>query len=94
VVATSAVVDELQEQLLTWERELDSREGVIATWQDGLAASEHALGRVCAKRDTACAQAEATRQDYLARLGAFTSDSKHSINFNQMLEECQILLFL
>jgi hypothetical protein len=55
VVATSAVVDELQEQLLTWERELDSREGAIATWQDGLAASKHALGRVCAERDTTCA---------------------------------------
>jgi hypothetical protein len=31
------------------------------------------------------AQAEATLQEYLARTHAFTSNSKHSINFNQML---------
>jgi hypothetical protein len=32
------------------------------------------------------------QQDYLVRMHSFTSSSKHSINFNQMLEECQILL--
>jgi hypothetical protein len=33
------VADELQGQLLAQERELDSREGVIAAWEDGLVAS-------------------------------------------------------
>jgi hypothetical protein len=51
-------------------------------WEDGLAASESALGRACMERDVECAQAEAARQDYLARICAFTSSSKHSINFS------------
>jgi hypothetical protein len=38
------VAIELQEQLLAQEVELDSREGTIIMWEDGLAASEHALG--------------------------------------------------
>jgi hypothetical protein len=54
------MVDKLWEQLLTQERELDSREGIIAVWEDGLAASEHALGRACVERDAECAQAQAT----------------------------------
>jgi hypothetical protein len=41
-----------------------------------------------------CAQAEASQLDYLATICAFTSSSKHSINFNQMLEECDIFLSL
>jgi hypothetical protein len=73
---------------------LDSREGAIALCEDGLAASEHALGRACAERDAECPQAEAAWQDYHFGLHAFSSGSKHSINFNQMLEEHQILLFL
>jgi hypothetical protein len=32
------VAVELQGQLLAWERVLDSREGAIAMWEDGLAA--------------------------------------------------------
>jgi hypothetical protein len=88
------VVVELQDQLLARERELDSQEGTIVTWEDGLVASECALGRACREHDAEHAQAEAARQDYLARSHAITSSSKHSINFNRMLEECQILLSL
>jgi hypothetical protein len=44
--------------------------------------------------DPVHAQAEAARQDYLARTRAFTSNSKHYVNFNRMLEECEILLSL
>jgi hypothetical protein len=53
------VAVEVQEQLLAQERELDSREGVIATWEDRLATSEHALGRACMERDAKHIQAEA-----------------------------------
>jgi hypothetical protein len=56
----SVMVDKLWEQLLTQQRELDSREGIIAVWEDGLAASEHALGRACVEHDAECAQAQAT----------------------------------
>jgi hypothetical protein len=51
----SVVLDELREQLLAWERELASREGIIISWEDGLAAFEHALGRACMECDTECA---------------------------------------
>jgi hypothetical protein len=44
----SAVAYELRRQLLAWERELDSREGAITEWGDGLAAFK-------------CAQVEAAR---------------------------------
>jgi hypothetical protein len=52
---------EWQEQLLAWERELDRGEGAIATWEDGLAAFECTLGRVCTERDIEHAQAEVVR---------------------------------
>jgi hypothetical protein len=53
--------------------------------EDGLAAAKHNI---------ACALTEAIRQEYLTRSRALTSGSKHSINFNRMLEERQILLSL
>jgi hypothetical protein len=34
-MATLGVAVELQEQLLAWEKELDSREGAITAWEDG-----------------------------------------------------------
>jgi hypothetical protein len=46
------------------------------------------------EHDAKRAQAKASRQDYLSKMRALTSSSKHSINFNQMLEEGQILLSL
>jgi hypothetical protein len=46
------MLDEMQEQLLTREREMDSKEGTIIAWEDGLVSSEHALGRACVEHDT------------------------------------------
>jgi hypothetical protein len=60
---------------------LNSREGAIVAWEDGLVASKRA-------------QTEAIRQDYLTSPRALTSSTKHSINFNRMLEECHVLLSL
>jgi hypothetical protein len=51
---TSAVLDELQRQLLTREGELDNKEGATIEWEDGLAASEHALGRAYMEHDAEC----------------------------------------
>jgi hypothetical protein len=47
----STVLEELQEQLLAREEELNSREGVITTWEDGLVAFERTLGRACMERN-------------------------------------------
>jgi hypothetical protein len=46
------------------------------------------------ERDAEHAQTVAIWQDYLGRSCTLTSSSKHSINFNRMLEEHQILLSL
>jgi hypothetical protein len=46
------------------------------------------------ERDTKCSLTKAVQQDYLARSRALTSNSMHSINFNRMLEEHQILISL
>jgi hypothetical protein len=93
-VATWAVAVELREQLLARKRELDSREGTISMWENGLAASKHALGRVRMEHDVRRIQDEAALQDYLARTHAFSFWSKQLINLNRMLEEHQILLYL
>jgi hypothetical protein len=50
---------ELWEQLLPRERELESREGAILAWQDGLAAFECTLRMVCMECDGSRIQAEA-----------------------------------
>jgi hypothetical protein len=73
VVVASAVVNELLEHLLVWERELESREGAVAAQEDGLATSDGTLGMMCMERDAERAWAKAVRQDYLARTCAFTA---------------------
>jgi hypothetical protein len=45
------VIIELQEQLLAWERELDSGESTIFAWEEGLKAFAHALGEVSVEND-------------------------------------------
>jgi hypothetical protein len=86
------MMDELQVQILARERELDSREGAITTWEDGLAASQRTHGRPCMECNDEHAQAKVVWQNSLIRMHAFTFNSKHSINFNRMLEESQIFL--
>jgi hypothetical protein len=53
------LVAELQEHLLAQERELDSREGAIAMWEEALVAFERALGKVHMERDASRVRAEA-----------------------------------
>jgi hypothetical protein len=54
-----AVVVELQEHLVARERELDSREGTIVAWEEGLAAFARMLGEVHAEHDASRARADA-----------------------------------
>jgi hypothetical protein len=46
------------------------------------------------ERDTSCIRAEAAQQDYLARMRAFSSQSKQLIILSRILQERQILLCL
>jgi hypothetical protein len=60
--------------------------------EDGLVASECALGTARMKCDDECDQAKAVRQDYLARVHAFTASCQCSLDFDRVLEVCQFFL--
>jgi hypothetical protein len=72
----------------------DSRQGAIVAWEDGLVTFESTLGRAHVECDAECDRAEVVRQDYQARIHAFTADCRHSFNFDRILEVHQILLSL
>jgi hypothetical protein len=69
------VAVKLQGQLLARERELDSREGAIATWEDGLVAFECTLGKVHMERDASCVPADAVQQDFFTQACVSSSRS-------------------
>jgi hypothetical protein len=81
------VAVEPREQLLAQERGLDNREGAIVAWEDGLATSECTLGRAPVECTAECDRAEAVRQDYQARIHAFTAGCRRSFNFDWILGE-------
>jgi hypothetical protein len=54
------VAIELQEQLLARMRVLDSQEGAIVTWEEGLVDFAHVLGEVHEECDASHACADAT----------------------------------
>jgi hypothetical protein len=60
------VIAELQKQLTPQERELDSRDGTIIAWEEGLMAYAHALGDVSTGCDADRAGLETTQWDFFA----------------------------
>jgi hypothetical protein len=60
------VIAELQEQLLSQERVLDSREGAVIAWEESLTALACALGEASTERDASRASADVVRRDYSA----------------------------
>jgi hypothetical protein len=59
-VVASVVVEELQEQLLTWEEKLTQREEALATREEKATIFEKALVKVSTDLDTKWAKIEAT----------------------------------
>jgi hypothetical protein len=57
----------------------------LMTWEDDLAATEHALGRAHIECDAECNWAEAIWQDYQARMRASTAYCRRSLDFDQVL---------
>jgi hypothetical protein len=66
MVSASAAAIKWLEQLLAQEKELDSREGAITTWEDGLVAFACALGDARMECDAKRVQAVAVQQYFLA----------------------------
>jgi hypothetical protein len=85
VVATSSMIIELLEQLLVWERELDSQENALLAWEDDLAATECALGWAHMECDVECDRAEAIWQDYWAKMRTSTTGCQCSLDFDRVL---------
>jgi hypothetical protein len=88
------VAVELQAQLLARERELDSREGAIITWEEGLAALARALWEACVNHNASHVRADAVQWDFFAQAHSSGSTSKKLADLNRMLEEHKILLCL
>jgi hypothetical protein len=64
VVIESAVVVELREQLLVWDRELDEQENALLAREHGVVEVECALRRVHMECDTVHYRAGAVQHDY------------------------------
>jgi hypothetical protein len=58
-VATLVMAIKVQEQLLAWEREQDSKEGTLMAQKGGIVAFKCVLGRACTECDTESDKAEA-----------------------------------
>jgi hypothetical protein len=52
--------------VLAQDRELDSREGAIIVWEEGLAAFARALKEVPAEHDGSCAHADTVQRDFFS----------------------------
>jgi hypothetical protein len=87
-----AVVVELQEQLLIWEKGLASEENALMAREGDQVATEHALGRARVECDVDHDRAEAIRLDYRARLHASTAGHQRSLDFDRVLCERQFIL--
>jgi hypothetical protein len=64
------VITELQEQLLAWDRGLDSRDGAIIAWEERVIAFALSLGEVSAERDASCARVDAVWRDFSTKVCA------------------------
>jgi hypothetical protein len=70
------VIVELEEQVLPGERDLDSREGAIIAWEEGLVTFACVLGEVSTERDGSHTRADAVRQDFSTQVSTFSSRSR------------------
>jgi hypothetical protein len=73
---STTVVAELQEWLLTQERELDSQEGAIVTWEESLLVFTHALKEASEGCDASRAHMGVAWCDNLAQVGTSGSRSE------------------
>jgi hypothetical protein len=70
------VIVELQEQLLAWERELDSREGALIAWEESLMTFARALREASVECGASHTLAAVTPWDFFAHMNASISQSE------------------
>jgi hypothetical protein len=66
---------------------LDTREGAVVTWEEGLAAFACTLGEVRVERDAYRVRTSVVQRDFFPEVRASSSRSKHLTNLGWMLEE-------
>jgi hypothetical protein len=89
------MIVEQQEELLAWERELESHEGTIIAWEESLMAFAHVLrGGAIVECDASHACVDAIWQDYSVHVSASSSWSKWLNALSWSLEERTALLCL
>jgi hypothetical protein len=86
----SAVVEELQEQLLAKEEELTCREEALAMREEKVKISEKALFKVSVDLDAERAMIGPTRQVYLDKMCAHTGRIKNTLGLDKMLGEKKV----
>jgi hypothetical protein len=84
--------EELQEQLLTREEELTWREEALTMREEKSKITKKALVKVSADLDAERAKTEATRQEYLDKMWAYTDHAKHTLSLDKILEEKKVQL--
>jgi hypothetical protein len=85
------VIDELQEQLLALERELDSQEGTVVTWEEGLTTFAHVLGEASTEHDASSAHADVIRCDFSDQVRTSSTRSGRHNTLSRIVEECAAL---
>jgi hypothetical protein len=88
------VPDFVKEQLLAQERELDSREGAVIAWDEGLMVFARALGEASTECNTSRARVDAVRRDFSAQVCTSSSWYGQLNALSRLLEEHASLLCL
>jgi hypothetical protein len=78
-------MEELHQQLIGREDGLTRLEEAFTIWEKSVKVSEQALVKVSLDLDTEPAKTEATRQEYLDKMRAHTTRTKHTLSLKNML---------
>jgi hypothetical protein len=86
------VAEELQEQLLAREEELMQRKEDLTAQEENDKMSKKALVNVSVDLDVEWAKVEATQKEYIDKMEAHTTCTRHSLGLDKMLGEKKVEL--
>jgi hypothetical protein len=89
-VATSAVVEELQEQLRACLEEMMRREEALTMQKEKARISEMTLVKVSVDLDPERPKIEATQKEYLDKMETHTAGAQHSLGLDKILGEKKV----
>jgi hypothetical protein len=89
-VETSAVVEELQEQLRACLEEMMQREEALTVRKEKARISEMTLVKVSVDLDPERPKIEATQKEYLDKMETHTAGAQHSLGLDKILGEKKV----